>query len=87
MNPVRIDAPPAITPKPVATGPVMAGGVLALCRLARRALISVLERLLLWQERASQRHHLGMIEAHGLRDVGLTRADLAPEIRKLFWRP
>ena len=65
----------------------MAGGVLALCRLARRALISVLERLLLWQERASQRHQLGMIEAHGLRDVGLTRADLAPEIRKPFWRP
>jgi uncharacterized protein YjiS (DUF1127 family) len=86
MNPVRIDALPAITPKPVATRPVMAGGVLALCRLARRALISVLERLLLWQERASQRHHLSLLDGHGLSDVGLTRADLAPEIRKPFWR-
>jgi len=87
MNPVRIDALPAITPKPVATGSVMAGGVSALRRLACRALISVLERLLLWQERASQRHHLSMIDAHGLSDVGLTRAALEREMRKPFWRP
>jgi len=86
MDPVRIDAPSAITPKPFATGPVTAGGVGALCRFAGRALVAVLELLLTWQERASQRHHLGMIDAHGLRDVGLTRADLAPEIRKPFWR-
>jgi uncharacterized protein YjiS (DUF1127 family) len=86
MNPVRIDAQPAIIPKPVATGPVMAGGALARRRFAGRAPLAVLGLLLTWQERASQRHHLGMIDAHGLRDVGLTRADLAPELRKPFWR-
>ena len=56
-------------------------------RLARGAMAATLQQLLLWQERANQRHHLSMIDGHALRDVGLTRADLAPEIRKPFWRP
>jgi uncharacterized protein YjiS (DUF1127 family) len=86
MNPVHMDAPPAIAPKPVAAGPVMAGGVLVLRRFAGRALLAILDQLLLWQERASQRQHLSMIDGHGLRDVGLTRADLEPEIRKPLWR-
>jgi uncharacterized protein YjiS (DUF1127 family) len=86
MNPARVDALPTITAKPVATGPVTAGGGFALSRLARRALIAVLKLLLTWQERASQRHHLSLLDRHGLSDVGLTRADLAPEIRKPFWR-
>ena len=86
MSTVHAAVPRAIAPKPLEAGPVMAGGVLAHCRLAGRALIAVLELLMAWQERASQRHHLSMIDAHGLRDVGLTRADLAPEIRKPFWR-
>jgi uncharacterized protein YjiS (DUF1127 family) len=86
MNPVPIDALPAIAPKPVATGPVMAGGALALRRFAGRALLAVLQLLLTWQERASQRHHLSLLDVHGLSDVGLRRADLAPEIRKPFWR-
>jgi uncharacterized protein YjiS (DUF1127 family) len=39
-----------------------------------------------WQERATQRHRLSMAEQRMLEDVGLTRAAVAPEIRKLFWR-
>jgi uncharacterized protein YjiS (DUF1127 family) len=54
--------------------------------LAGRALSAGLARLLLWQERASQRHHLSMIDDDALRDVGLRRVDLASEIRKPFWR-
>ena len=54
--------------------------------LPGRALSAGLERLLLWQERASQRHHLSMIDDDALRDVGLRRVDLASEIRKPFWR-
>jgi uncharacterized protein YjiS (DUF1127 family) len=87
MNPVRIDAPPATAPKPVAAGPVMPRRVLALCRVAGRALLAILGLLVLWQDRASQRQRLSMIDDHGLRDVGLKRADLEPEIRKPFWRP
>ena len=54
--------------------------------LPGRALSAGLARLLLWQERATQRHRLSMIDGDVLRDVGLWRADLAPEIRKPFWR-
>jgi uncharacterized protein YjiS (DUF1127 family) len=54
--------------------------------LLGRALSAGLARLLLWQERATQRHRLSMIDDDALRDVGLRRADLAPEIRKWFWR-
>jgi uncharacterized protein YjiS (DUF1127 family) len=54
---------------------------------AGRALRAGVARLLLWQERATQRHRLSMAEEHMLRDVGLTRAAVAGEIRKPFWRP
>ena len=54
--------------------------------LPGRALSAGSARLLLWQERATQRHRLSMIDGDVLRDVGLWRADLAPEICKPFWR-
>lgn len=84
MNPVHIDALQRAVPAPVAA-PAATGGLLSF-RRARRALSATLQQLLLWQERASQRHHLSMAEEHMLRDVGLRRADLEPEIRKPFWR-
>ena len=86
MSSAHTGAPPAIVQKRLEAGPVTAGGVLALCHFARRALMAVPERLVAWQERARHRHHLSMIDTHGLRDVGLTCADLEPEIRKPFWR-
>jgi uncharacterized protein YjiS (DUF1127 family) len=73
-------------PHPVA-GPFMAGASLPLLGVARRALIASFEQLLLWQERARQRHHLSTAEAHMLSDIGLSRAEVAREIRKPFWRP
>jgi uncharacterized protein YjiS (DUF1127 family) len=71
---------------PVA-GPSVAGASLLLLGVARRTLIAGFEQLLLWQERASQCHHLGMAEDHVLRDIGLSRAEVAREIKKPFWRP
>jgi uncharacterized protein YjiS (DUF1127 family) len=71
---------------PVA-GPSMAGAGPLLFGVARRALIASLEQLLLWQERASQRHHLSMAEDHMLRDLGLSRAEVAREIKKPCWQP
>jgi uncharacterized protein YjiS (DUF1127 family) len=86
MNRIHIGVPPASGPQPVAAGAVVAGGIPALIRFARRASMASLELLILWQDRASQRQHLSMIDGDVLRDVGLRRADLAPEIRKPFWR-
>ena len=40
-----------------------------------------------WQDRARQRHRLGEMDDHLLRDIGLSRADLEHEIEKPFWRP
>ncbi len=42
--------------------------------------------LLIWQERATQRHALAALEARMLRDMGLSRADALREAAKPFWR-
>jgi uncharacterized protein YjiS (DUF1127 family) len=44
------------------------------------------DRLLLWDERARQRRQLAELDDYMLRDLGLTRADVAGEIRKAFWQ-
>ncbi len=40
-----------------------------------------------WQERARQRYHLETFDDHLLKDIGLSRADVAREAAKPFWRP
>ena len=42
--------------------------------------------LLIWHERARQRHQLLSLNDHMLRDLGLTRADVMAESSKPFWR-
>ncbi len=69
----------------VLTAPTTTAGVLPSGR-ARSPLSAILDRLLLWQERATQRHQLMTMEDHRLRDMGLTRAAIAHEINKPFWR-
>lgn len=46
----------------------------------------ILVTLVLWQERAAQRHHLADIGERQLKDVGLTRDDVMREAAKPFWR-
>lgn len=41
--------------------------------------------VLLWQQRARERHALATIDDHGLKDLGLSRADVARESDKPFW--
>ncbi len=43
--------------------------------------------LLLWQERACQRHQLAEMSDHLLKDMGITRASAEHESAKPFWRP
>ncbi|RKQ73542.1 DUF1127 domain-containing protein [Oceanibaculum indicum] len=49
-------------------------------------LVGIVDLLVAWQERATQRHHLAGLDERGLKDVALSRADIAPEIAKPFWR-
>ena len=46
----------------------------------------LVQRLLLWHERARQRRHLQDLSDHMLRDIGLSRADVLAEAYKPFWR-
>lgn len=49
-------------------------------------LVKASDTLLDWQDRARQRHRLGEMDDHLLRDIGLSRADLEHETAKPFWR-
>jgi uncharacterized protein YjiS (DUF1127 family) len=49
-------------------------------------LVTIVDMLLVWQERASQRHTLAGLDDRLLRDMGLNRADVAREVGKPFWR-
>lgn len=46
----------------------------------------LLDTLITWQERATQRHALATLDDRILKDVGLGRADVAIEVSKPFWR-
>lgn len=49
-------------------------------------IVKASDTLLDWQDRARQRHRLGEMDDHLLRDIGLSRADLEHESAKPFWR-
>lgn len=52
----------------------------------RRACTTVWEILLDWQERAAQRRRLEAMSDRMLKDIGLSRSDVARESAKPFWR-
>lgn len=47
---------------------------------------TLLDLLLLWQARATQRHHLAQLDDSMLKDIGVSRIDAAREAAKPFWR-
>ena len=55
-------------------------------RQAADLLIRLIDLLLTWQQRASERRSLLEVDERMLRDMGLSRADLDRETRKPFWR-
>ena len=65
---------PATADRP-ALGTILAG-------LPRR----VLDALLLWQERQSQRRGLMALDGRMLKDLGISRIDAQREFDKPFWR-
>ncbi len=44
-----------------------------------------MDNILLWLERDRQRRHLYQLNSHMLKDIGLSRADVDFEFRKLPW--
>lgn len=52
-----------------------------------RAFARGFDTLLLWQDRARQRHRLGQFDDRMLSDIGLSRADVHQETHKPFWLP
>jgi len=53
--------------------------------LAAPIIVSVLDLLSTWFERARQRRHLHALDDRMLKDIGLTRADVEFEAQKHFW--
>jgi uncharacterized protein YjiS (DUF1127 family) len=47
---------------------------------------NVWRTLIVWQDRARQRHQLASLDDHLLRDMGLDRADVERETALPFWR-
>ena len=53
---------------------------------AKEVAVAAIRLLLAWQERARQRRHLSGLGDQALKDIGLSRADVAGESSKPFWR-
>lgn len=53
---------------------------------ARAGTTAALGLLLTWYLRRQQRFDLASLDARGLKDIGLSRADVAREVDKPFWR-
>jgi uncharacterized protein YjiS (DUF1127 family) len=86
---MRRHCPPApleVAPARAISAPDATSTVLLLRRVTRWALAAGIERLLLWHEISRQRKHLAVMDDRMLRDIGLTRADVAREAEKPFWR-
>ena len=49
-------------------------------------IVAALRLIAQWIERVRQRQALAGLEDHMLRDIGITRVDVARECEKPFWR-
>ena len=53
----------------------------------RRVVVKCLKSIVIWQERAEQRHALGELSDRMLKDIGVSQSDAYKELRKPFWLP
>jgi len=69
---------PTLTSNPVNDAPSQ-GGIGAI-------MSGLFDTLYRWQAQARERRILAEMDQHMLKDIGLTRADVAMEIDKPFWQ-
>ncbi len=62
------------------------GGIVPARRRVPSNLCQAIDVLLLWLQRQRERRQLGALSDHMLKDIGVTRADIDVETRKMFWR-
>ncbi len=53
----------------------------------RRVTVKCLKIIMVWQERAEQRHALSELNEQMLKDIGVSGADAYKEVLKPFWLP
>ena len=53
----------------------------------RRVVVKCLQSIVIWQERAEQRHALSELSERMLKDIGVSHSDAYKEMRKPFWLP
>lgn len=53
---------------------------------AKDGLVTLVETLLAWQDRANQRHQLAQLDDRALADIGVSRAAAKAEADKPFWQ-
>jgi uncharacterized protein YjiS (DUF1127 family) len=61
------------------------GAASSLLAATRKVLAGTVETLLRWQELSMQRRRLLELDAHMLKDIGLSRADAVREAKRPFW--
>ena len=59
---------------------------LALCELAGVLVVRGAMKIIVWQERARERNRLASMDDFMLRDIGLSRSQVAEELSKRFWQ-
>jgi uncharacterized protein YjiS (DUF1127 family) len=75
-----------INTKLISDGSIAAKPVRALGKV-RRLAVKLLKIIVIWQDRAEQRHALGALNERMLKDIGVSHADAYKEARKPFWLP
>ena len=62
------------------------GGIVPARRHIPSNLCKAIDVLLLWLQRRRERRQLGALSDYMLKDIGVSRADIDVETRKMFWR-
>ena len=59
---------------------------LGLVERVEAAAVKVTGTFKVWAARSRDRHYLGQMSNHMMRDIGLTHADIELELNKYFWQ-
>ncbi|MBE7638049.1 DUF1127 domain-containing protein [Sneathiella sp. P13V-1] len=55
--------------------------------MTKRGIVNtLLNTLLVWQERSNMRRHLANLDERNLNDIGITYAEMSAEASKPFWQ-